>query len=169
MTPSLSDDPYRYRWEGKLQAAGGNPYQVRPRDPPWAQLRDSAFPRVVGKDFKAVYGPLIEQVELWTYRVVSASVSDAESQVFWFKLPYALCDLAAIWGLWLLLSAHIAGRALDPAETARLQLALVLYARVVLFKGLLPQLVLAFALWPSAPHPSDISLNSLPTINGRTS
>ena len=96
MTPSLSDDPYRYRWEGKLQAAGGNPYQVRPRDPPWAQLRDSAFPRVVGKDFKAVYGPLIEQVELWTYRVVSASVSDAERQVFWFKLPYALCDLAAI-------------------------------------------------------------------------
>ena len=106
MTPSLSDDPYRYRWEGKLQAAGGNPYQVRPRDPPWAQLRDSAFPRVVGKDFKAVYGPLIEQVELWTYRVVSASVSDAERQVFWFKLPYALCDLAAIAALWLLLGAH---------------------------------------------------------------
>jgi len=106
MTPSLSDDPYRYRWEGKLQAAGGNPYQVRPGDPQWAQLRDSAFPRVVGKDFKAVYGPLIEQVELWTYRVVSTSVSDPERQVFWFKLPYALCDLAAIAALWLLLSAH---------------------------------------------------------------
>ncbi len=25
--PSLSDDVYRYRWEGRLQAAGGNPYQ----------------------------------------------------------------------------------------------------------------------------------------------
>jgi general secretion pathway protein C len=51
---------------------------------------------------------------------------------------------------WLLISAYLAGRSLDPAETARLQLALVLYARVVLFKGLLPQLVLAFALWPLA-------------------
>ena len=28
-----TDDVYRYRWEGKLQAYGGNPYQVRPVDP----------------------------------------------------------------------------------------------------------------------------------------
>src|SRR6266498_70602 len=54
--PSLSDDPFRYRWEGKLQAAGGNPYQVRPADPAWIVLRDPTYPRVVGKDFKAVYG-----------------------------------------------------------------------------------------------------------------
>jgi len=106
MAPALSDDPYRYRWEGMLQAAGGNPYQVRPGDTQWTQLRDSTYPRVVGKDFKAVYGPLIEQVELWTYRVVSASVPDPERQVFWFKLPYALCDLAAVWALWLLLGVH---------------------------------------------------------------
>jgi hypothetical protein len=25
LAPALSDDIYRYRWEGKLQAAGGNP------------------------------------------------------------------------------------------------------------------------------------------------
>src|SRR5256885_329280 len=58
--PALSDDVFRYRWEGKLQAAGGNPYEVRPADARWAELRDATFPRVVGKDFKAVYGPLIE-------------------------------------------------------------------------------------------------------------
>ena len=28
--PSLSDDLYRYRWEGKVQQAGYNPYLVRP-------------------------------------------------------------------------------------------------------------------------------------------
>ncbi|HKW98148.1 MAG TPA: glycosyltransferase 87 family protein [Bryobacteraceae bacterium] len=104
--PSLSDDPYRYRWEGKLQAVGGNPYAARPRDPEWVQLRDSTYPKVVGKDFKAVYGPLIEQVEVWTYRVASKLTPDPERQVFWFKLPYALCDLGAMAALWLLLAAH---------------------------------------------------------------
>jgi hypothetical protein len=69
LSPGLSDDPYRYRWEGKLQAAGGNPYEVRPADSRWAGLRDQTFPLVVGKDFKAIYGPLIER---WTYRAVAA-------------------------------------------------------------------------------------------------
>src|SRR5690242_14677350 len=93
LAPALSDDPYRYRWEGKLQAAGGNPYEVRPGDVGWVQLRDSTYPRVVAKDFKAVYGPLTEQIELWTYRAVSAVVEDPARQVFWSKLPYALFDL----------------------------------------------------------------------------
>jgi len=106
LAPALSDDPYRYRWEGKLQAAGGNPYATRPRDPEWAHLRDSTYPLLVGKDFKAVYGPLVEQVELWTYRAVAASVRDPARQVFWFKLPYALCDLGVMAALWLLLAAH---------------------------------------------------------------
>jgi alpha-1,6-mannosyltransferase len=106
LAPALSDDPYRYRWEGKLQAAGGNPYETRPGDAGWAQLRDATFPRVVGHDFKAVYGPLVEQIELWTYRTASAVTHDPERQVFWFKLPYALCDLGAIAALWLLLKAH---------------------------------------------------------------
>ena len=106
LAPALSDDPYRYRWEGKLQAAGGNPYNYRPADPRLYDLRDSAFPLVVGKDFKAVYGPLIQQIELWTYRAVTFIEKDPVRQVFWFKLPFALCDLGVIAALWLLLSAH---------------------------------------------------------------
>ena len=96
LSPTLSDDPFRYRWEGKLQAAGGNPYAARPNDARWSDLRDSTFPRVTGKDFKAVYGPLTELVELISYRVASALESDPVRQVFWFKLPYALCDLAVL-------------------------------------------------------------------------
>ena len=106
LAPGLSDDLYRYRWEGKLQAAGGNPYESRPADARWSSLRDSSFPLVVGKDFKAVYGPLIEQIEVWTYRVVSLVESDPVRQVFWFKLPFALCDLGVIAVLWTLLGAH---------------------------------------------------------------
>ena len=106
LAPALSDDIYRYRWEGKLQAAGGNPYETPPGDARWTGLRDSAFPLVVGKDFKAIYGPLIQQIELWTYRTVSALERDPVRQVFWFKLPFALCDLGVIGALWLLLGAH---------------------------------------------------------------
>jgi hypothetical protein len=61
---------------------------------------------VVGKDFKAIHGPLIQQIELWTYRAVSAFVSDPIRQVFWFKLPFALCDLGVMAALWALLRAH---------------------------------------------------------------
>jgi alpha-1,6-mannosyltransferase len=106
LTPALSDDPYRYRWEGKLQAAGGNPYEARPADPRWSGLRDATFPRIPGKDFKAVYGPPIEQMELWTYRAMSALEVDPLRQAFWFKLPFALCDLGAIAVLCVLLGAH---------------------------------------------------------------
>ena len=106
LAPALSDDLYRYRWEGKLQAAGGNPYDYRPADPRLYDLRDAAFPLVVGKDFKAIYGPLIQQIELWTYRAVSLVEKDPVRQVFWFKLPFALCDVGVIAVLWLLLGTY---------------------------------------------------------------
>ncbi len=94
LAPAFSDDVFRYRWEGKLQAGGGNPYQVRPNDAAWAHLRDSTFPEIVGKDFKAGYGPLTELLEAGWYRVVKGLVADARRQAFWFKLPGALLDLA---------------------------------------------------------------------------
>ena len=106
LAPALSDDPYRYRWEGKLQAAGGNPYESRPADARWSGLRDTTYSRVTGKDFKAVYGPLIEQMELWTFRAASALKVDPLRQAFWFKLPFALCDLGVIAALWMLLGAY---------------------------------------------------------------
>lgn len=111
LLPALSDDPFRYRWEGKLQDAGGNPYQARPNDPAWAHLRDATFARVAGRDFKAGYGPLIEGLELWTYRAVAAWQPDPVRQVFWFKLPYALCDLGVLAALWWWLPGAGVGRA----------------------------------------------------------
>ncbi len=106
LTPALSDDIYRYRWEGRLQAEGGNPYQARPNDPEWAALKDETFPLVVGRDFKAGYGPLLELVERWTYRAVRRVTADPRRQAFWFKAPFALFDLGAIVALWMLLRAR---------------------------------------------------------------
>ena len=104
--PALSDDVFRYRWEGKLQAAGGNPYEVRPNDAAWTSLRDETFASVPGRDFRAVYGPLVEQIERSTYRIVSRFEPRPFAQAFWFKLPSALFDLGTQAALWLLLQAQ---------------------------------------------------------------
>jgi alpha-1,6-mannosyltransferase len=103
--PALSDDVFRYRWEGKLQASGGNPYEVRPNDAAWQFLRDESFPSTPGRDFRAVYGPLVELIERITYRVVSRFETRPYAQVFWFKVPAALFDLGVLAALWRLLKA----------------------------------------------------------------
>src|SRR4051812_23190448 len=38
--PSLSDDVFRFLWDGRVQAAGINPYLYPPDDPALAGLRD---------------------------------------------------------------------------------------------------------------------------------
>lgn len=106
LEPALSDDVYRYRWEGKLQAQGGNPYQTRPNEPEWAHLRDETFARVGSKDFKAGYGPLVELLQHRWYRAVSALTPDGQRQAFWFKAPYALLDLGVIAALWAVLRSR---------------------------------------------------------------
>jgi hypothetical protein len=101
-----TDDLFRYRWEGKLQIHGGNPYEVRPADPDWAFLRDSTYARVGLKDFKGGYGPAWEMLSAVTFRLVSGIVTDELSQVFWFKVPAAVADLGVIASLAALLRAY---------------------------------------------------------------
>jgi alpha-1,6-mannosyltransferase len=103
--PALSDDVFRYRWEGKLQAAGGNPYEVRPNDAAWSSVRDETFASVPGRDFRAVYGPLVEQIDWMTYALVSRFEARPFAQAFWFKVPSALFDLGTMAVLWLLLKS----------------------------------------------------------------
>lgn len=100
--PAFSDDAYRYRWEGELQASGGNPYQVAPSDAAVRRLRDSAYKNVPNSDFRAGYGPLTELLERVTYRIIEPFTRSSESQAFWFKTPAALFDLGILAVLWLL-------------------------------------------------------------------
>ncbi len=61
--PSLSDDIYRYLWEGKLVAAGINPFVHAPSDPSLAHLRDSAvYPHINHKEYAAIYPPLNQHI-----------------------------------------------------------------------------------------------------------
>ena len=98
--PTLTEDPHRYRFEGKLLAAGGNPYTERPEDPRWAGLRDTTWEQVNRKDLPTAYGPLLE----WCYRITwegaSRFSSDERVQVRLFKVPFQLMDLATAALLW---------------------------------------------------------------------
>ncbi len=91
--PTLSDDLNRYRWHGKLQAAGGNPYLETPADQRWESLRDATYPDVNRKDLPSAYGPVLEQIYAGYYPLVAWLENDELRQVWLFKLPFALAEL----------------------------------------------------------------------------
>ena len=108
LDPQLSEDLHRYRWNGKLQAAGGNPYTAAPESPKWHHLRDEGYPFVPGKGLPSVYGPVLEMVYAGTYRLAATVTEDPLEQARFFKIPFALIELAVGWALAALL--HAMGR-----------------------------------------------------------
>ena len=59
--PTLSDDLYRYAWEGRVLAAGLSPYRHAPDDPRLAPLRDAViWPPVNNKSTPSPYPPLAQ-------------------------------------------------------------------------------------------------------------
>ena len=104
LDPSLSEDTVRYRWQGLVQDAGGDPYLSLPSEERWEGLRDETWPRVAAKDSPSAYGPLLEQANLLFYRLAVRWDSDPWAQVWLFKLLYALPDLGVGVGLMALLA-----------------------------------------------------------------
>ncbi|MGH8895856.1 MAG: glycosyltransferase 87 family protein [Egibacteraceae bacterium] len=61
--PVLSSDLYRYLWDGRVQAAGINPYAHPPSAPELAPLRDEAvWPRINRSNTPTIYPPATEAV-----------------------------------------------------------------------------------------------------------
>lgn len=62
--PFLSSDMLRYVWDGRVQAAGINPYRYVPADPALAPLRDSAiYPHINRADYAhTIYPPAAQLV-----------------------------------------------------------------------------------------------------------
>jgi alpha-1,6-mannosyltransferase len=59
MPPSLSDDGYRYVWDGMLQWQGINPFDYRPSDPALEALANHpVFVHLNSADYFSVYPPL---------------------------------------------------------------------------------------------------------------
>lgn len=70
MLPALSDDGYRYLWDGLVaHEAGRSPYDLRPSDPELASLHGTVlYERMNSPSYYSVYPPL-SQALFWTATV----------------------------------------------------------------------------------------------------
>jgi hypothetical protein len=61
VTPTLSDDVYRYVWDGMVVAHGEDPYAHAPADPVLAPLRENAIhPFINHPDLRTIYPPVAQ-------------------------------------------------------------------------------------------------------------
>jgi alpha-1,6-mannosyltransferase len=91
--PLLSDDIFRYVWEGRIQHHGGNPYawDDRPDAPRWLALRDSVWEGMNHKDYTAFYPP--------AWQVVVRAITAVSESVTAMKLFLAACEMAVVFVL----------------------------------------------------------------------
>lgn len=74
--PTLSDDMYRYVWDGRVQAAGMNPYRYPANAPELHDLRDDAiWQRMNRHDAVTIYPPGAQMVFAATWRLFPDSVT----------------------------------------------------------------------------------------------
>ena len=99
--PTLSDDIYRYIWDGRVQLAGINPYQYAPAAPEVAPLRDALHAKINHPEIPTVYPPLSQLF----FRLVGA----VQPGVGAVKLALILVEC----GLLLLLVRILKQRAMD--------------------------------------------------------
>lgn len=97
--PYLSDDIYRYVWDGRVQAAGINPYRYIPADPSLAQLRDDEiYPKINRRDYaRTIYPPVAEPIYFLATRI--------SESVTWMKATMLGFEAIAIWAIAQLLAS----------------------------------------------------------------
>jgi alpha-1,6-mannosyltransferase len=89
--PFLSTDIYRYVWDGKVQAAGINPFRYIPAEQPLAFLRDSSiYPNINRRTYAhTIYPPGAQMLFLAITRlgasvlVMKAAIVTLESLTIW--------------------------------------------------------------------------------------
>jgi alpha-1,6-mannosyltransferase len=90
--PFLSDDVYRYVWDGRVQAAGVNPYRHVPDAPELEHLRDDdIYPNINRSDYAVTIYPPAAQLFFLAATRVSESVTWMKAAlVLWEGLAIAL-------------------------------------------------------------------------------
>ncbi|MCU0495126.1 MAG: hypothetical protein MUD01_26365 [Chloroflexaceae bacterium] len=87
---AFSDDIFRYIWNGRVSAAGIDPYRFAPGDPVLAPLRDSViWPFVNAKEQPSPYPPLLEGLFALVYRI-------APENFFAMKAAMSLLNLGVV-------------------------------------------------------------------------
>ena len=97
--PLLSDDIYRYVWDGRVQAAGINPYRHVPADDALRFLRDAdVYPNINRRDYApTIYPPLAQMIFFLATRV--------SERIVWMKVVMVLFEAAGLCALAALLAS----------------------------------------------------------------
>jgi hypothetical protein len=93
LPPFLSDDIYRYVWDGRVQGAGVNPYLYIPNDPALAGLRDpSIWPNINRGDYApTIYPPAAQALFFLITRVTGSVVG--------MKIAWVFFEGVSAWGV----------------------------------------------------------------------
>ena len=102
--PFLSTDVYRYLWDGRVQAAGIDPYRYVPADPALESLRDAViYPSISRPDAGTPYPPAAQLV-FW-------AVARVAQNVLAMKLAMVGFEALACWAM-----LHVLALARLPGE-----------------------------------------------------
>jgi len=85
--PFLSDDIYRYVWDGKVQAAGVNPYRYIPSDEALSSLRDDeVYPKINRRNYAPTIYPPVAQMIYFLATRVHESVTAMKAVMIGFEV-----------------------------------------------------------------------------------
>jgi alpha-1,6-mannosyltransferase len=92
--PFLSTDVYRYVWDGRVQAAGINPYRYLPVDPSLESLRDDfVYPRINRAEYAPTIYPPAAQLAFAAVGLVWSSVTGIKAAMVGFEILAIFCLL----------------------------------------------------------------------------
>lgn len=100
--PALSDDYFRFIWDGVLWLNGINPFSMTPSeaveqlDP--ARLKE-IYPHVYGKHFSTVYPPIAQLI----FRISAAASNQLIYSILVLRLFIFLLEAGTIWLIWKIL------------------------------------------------------------------
>ncbi len=114
LEPTLSDDAWRYLWDGRLLLEGASPYDGPPADPAFADYHDHLFELQGYPETNTIYPPL---AQLWfASSVAFVTPHDAFSSLASFYIWKILLTLGELVGILLLLRLFLfLGRSRLPA------------------------------------------------------
>lgn len=119
----LSDDAFRYQWDGKVLWHGINPYRYAPADPALDSLRTGSLDQALARpDLRTVYPPLAEALFALGYALTPGRLLGLQGLML-------LSEVAA----WLLLLRELRRRGLPSVS-----ILLMAWSPLLIFQGYLP-------------------------------